>query len=112
MTCTDQPSLPLLKPESDTTLPETEAVGLESSSVMEFAPKFMAGKVPTVAEQDAMARALGADSLFYLPVDAVARMMMAYADGTFLQREINEIGDDLAKSIGDEAERLFTEAMK
>ncbi len=38
-----------------------------------FAPKFMAGKVPTVAEQDAMAKELGADSLFYLPLDAVAR---------------------------------------
>jgi amidophosphoribosyltransferase len=33
----------------------------------------MAGKVPTVGEQDAMAAELGATSLFYLPVDAVAR---------------------------------------
>ena len=48
--------------------------GIDMSTVKElFAPKFMAGKVPTVAEQDAMAKALGADSLFYLPVDAVAR---------------------------------------
>jgi amidophosphoribosyltransferase len=48
--------------------------GIDMSTVGElFAPKFMAGKVPTVAEQDAMARELGADSLFYLPVDAVAR---------------------------------------
>jgi amidophosphoribosyltransferase len=48
--------------------------GIDMSTVKElFAPKFMAGKVPTVAEQDEMARALGADSLFYLPVDAVAR---------------------------------------
>ncbi len=48
--------------------------GIDMSTVKElFAPKFMAGKVPTVAEQDAMAEALGADSLFYLPVDAVAR---------------------------------------
>ena len=38
-----------------------------------FAPKFMDGKVPTVEEQDAMAAELGADSLFYLPLDAVAR---------------------------------------
>ena len=38
-----------------------------------FAPKRMAGKVPTVAEQDAMAKELGATSLFYLPLDAVAR---------------------------------------
>ena len=38
-----------------------------------FAPKYMAGKVPTVEEQDRMAHDLGADSLFYLPVDAVAR---------------------------------------
>ncbi len=48
--------------------------GIDMSTVKElFAPKFMATKVPTVAEQDAMAKALGADSLFYLPVDAVAR---------------------------------------
>ena len=48
--------------------------GIDMSTVTElFAPKFMAGKVPTVAEQDAMARDLGADSLFYLPVDAVSR---------------------------------------
>lgn len=48
--------------------------GIDMSTVKElFAPKFMAGKVPTVAEQDTMAETLGADSLFYLPVDAVAR---------------------------------------
>lgn len=48
--------------------------GIDMSTVKElFAPKFMASKVPTVEEQDAMAKALGADSLFYLPVDAVAR---------------------------------------
>ena len=33
----------------------------------------MEGGQPTEAEQDDMARALGADSLFYLPVEAVAR---------------------------------------
>src|SRR5438477_11640095 len=48
--------------------------GIDMATVKElFAPKFMAGKVPTVAEQDAMAAELEADSLFYLPVDAVAR---------------------------------------
>ena len=48
--------------------------GIDMSTVKElFAPKFMAGKVPTVAEQDRMAKELGADSLFYLPVDAVSR---------------------------------------
>lgn len=48
--------------------------GIDMSTVKElFAPKFMRGKVPTVGEQDAMAAELGADSLFYLPVDAVAR---------------------------------------
>src|SRR5207245_2092386 len=48
--------------------------GIDMSTVEElFAPKFMAGKVPTLEEQDAMAKELGADSLFYLPVDAVAR---------------------------------------
>jgi len=38
-----------------------------------YAPSRMAGKVPTIAEQDAMAKELGATSLFYLPVDAIAR---------------------------------------
>ncbi len=33
----------------------------------------MEGKVITVAEQEEMARELGADSLFYLPLEAVAR---------------------------------------
>jgi amidophosphoribosyltransferase len=55
--------------------------GIDMSTVGElFAPKFMAGKVPTVAEQDAMAAELGADSLFYLPVDAVARCIDLPAD--------------------------------
>ena len=49
--------------------------GIDMSSVGElFAPRFLGGKkVPSVADQDAMAKELGADSLFYLPVDAVAR---------------------------------------
>jgi len=38
-----------------------------------WAPKFMAGLVPTVAEQDIMAKELKADSLFYLPKEALAR---------------------------------------
>ncbi|MCS6863571.1 MAG: amidophosphoribosyltransferase [Gemmataceae bacterium] len=55
--------------------------GIDMSTVQElFAPKFMHGPVPTVAEQDAMAQALGADSLFYLPVDAVARCIDLPAD--------------------------------
>jgi amidophosphoribosyltransferase len=55
--------------------------GIDMSTVGElFAPKFMAKKEPTVAEQDAMARELGADSLFYLPVDAVARCIDLPAD--------------------------------
>ncbi len=48
--------------------------GIDMSTVRElFAPKFMTGAVPTLAEQAEMARALGADSLVYLPLDAVAR---------------------------------------
>ncbi|MBY0458227.1 MAG: amidophosphoribosyltransferase [Gemmataceae bacterium] len=55
--------------------------GIDMSTVKElFAPRHMAGQVPTAAEQDAMARALGADSLFYLPVDAVARCIDLPAD--------------------------------
>ena len=56
--------------------------GIDMSTVTElFAPKFMKDKVPTVAEQDTMAKALGADSLFYLPVDAVARCIDLPAGG-------------------------------
>ncbi len=48
--------------------------GIDMSTVAElFAPKFMKGPRPTVEEQQTMARELGADSLFYLPLDSVAR---------------------------------------
>jgi amidophosphoribosyltransferase len=48
--------------------------GIDMSTVGElFAPRFMKGARPSVAEQDAMARELGADSLFYLPLEAIAR---------------------------------------
>jgi amidophosphoribosyltransferase len=48
--------------------------GIDMSTVTElFAPHFMQGKTITLDEQEAMARELGADSLFYLPLDAVAR---------------------------------------
>lgn len=48
--------------------------GIDMSTVDElFAPRFMKGERPTVEEQEAMARELGADSLFYLPLEAVAR---------------------------------------
>jgi amidophosphoribosyltransferase len=48
--------------------------GIDMSTVGElFAPRFMPGQHPTIGEQKAMAAELGADSLFYLPLDAVAR---------------------------------------
>jgi amidophosphoribosyltransferase len=48
--------------------------GIDMSTVRElFAPRFMKGTRPTVDEQNAMAAELGADSLFYLPLEAVAR---------------------------------------
>ncbi len=48
--------------------------GIDMSTVGElFAPRFMKGPRPTEAEQRAMAAELGADSLFYLPMEAVAR---------------------------------------
>lgn len=48
--------------------------GIDMSTMRElFAPRFVNAKRPTVAEQNAMATSLGADSLFYLPVEAVAR---------------------------------------
>ncbi len=48
--------------------------GIDMSTIRElFAPRFMAGDRPSVEEQQAMAAELGADSLFYLPLEAVAR---------------------------------------
>src|SRR5690606_35705303 len=48
--------------------------GIDMSTMEElFAPRFMEGLEPTVDEQLQMAEQLGADSLFYLPLDAVAR---------------------------------------
>src|SRR5262249_34413936 len=45
--------------------------GIDMSTVSElFAPKFMKDSRPTVEDQEAMARSLGADSLVYLPVEA------------------------------------------
>src|SRR5262249_31082007 len=48
--------------------------GIDMSTIRElFAPRFMKGQRPTVAEQDAMAAELGAGSLYSLPLEAVAR---------------------------------------
>lgn len=48
--------------------------GIDMSTVGElFAPRFLRGPSPTWEEQQAMAQELGADSLLYLPVEAVAR---------------------------------------
>jgi amidophosphoribosyltransferase len=48
--------------------------GIDMSTMGElFAPKYMEGETITQDEQEAMARHLGADSLFYLPLDAIAR---------------------------------------
>ncbi len=48
--------------------------GIDMSTVSElFAPRFMSGPRVTMEEQRAMAADLGADSLFYLPLEAVAR---------------------------------------
>ena len=48
--------------------------GIDMSTVKElFAPRFMHGERITEAEQQAMAEELGAESLYYLPLEAVAR---------------------------------------
>jgi amidophosphoribosyltransferase len=48
--------------------------GIDMSTVRElFAPRHMKGERPTEDELAAMATELGADSLFYLPLEAVAR---------------------------------------
>ncbi|HKA05714.1 MAG TPA: amidophosphoribosyltransferase [Gemmataceae bacterium] len=48
--------------------------GIDMSTVKElFAPRYMKGRRPTLEEQDRMAKDLGADSLMYLPLEAVSR---------------------------------------
>jgi amidophosphoribosyltransferase len=48
--------------------------GIDMSTVRElFAPRFMKGSRITEAEQAAMAAELGSDTLFYLPLEAIAR---------------------------------------
>lgn len=48
--------------------------GIDMSTKAElFAPRFMAGRDITLAEQRTMAEELGADSLLYLPISSVAR---------------------------------------
>ena len=48
--------------------------GIDMSTVDElFAPKFLQGREINAEVEAEMARALGADSLRYLPVDAIAR---------------------------------------
>jgi amidophosphoribosyltransferase len=55
--------------------------GIDMSTVRElFAPRFMHGSRLTEAEQNAMAAELGADSLYYLPLEAVARCIGLDAD--------------------------------
>jgi amidophosphoribosyltransferase len=55
--------------------------GIDMSTVDElYAPRFMQGKLISIEEQQAMARDLGAESLFYLPLDAVARCIRLPAD--------------------------------
>ena len=48
--------------------------GVDMSTMRElFAPRHMKGLRVTEDEQDQMAKDLGADSLFYLPIEAIAR---------------------------------------
>jgi amidophosphoribosyltransferase len=55
--------------------------GIDMSTIKElFAPRFMTGARPTVAEQDAMAKELGADSLCYLPIESVAQAIGLHED--------------------------------
>lgn len=55
--------------------------GIDMSTIRElYAPQFMKGKLITIEEQQAMARSLEADSLFYLPLDAIARCIRLPAE--------------------------------
>src|SRR5436190_5122061 len=48
--------------------------GIDMSTMRElFAPRFVHGDRPTLEEQQAMAKEIGADSLLYLPLEAIAR---------------------------------------
>ncbi|MCA9078557.1 MAG: amidophosphoribosyltransferase [Planctomycetaceae bacterium] len=63
--------------------------GIDMSSVSElFAPKFMSGGVLTADEEAQMAEALNADSLRYLPLDAIPRCV-DLPDATLCQACIN-----------------------
>ncbi len=42
-----------------------------------------------------IAEGISAGEFRPVPIDAVARMTMAYADGMWLHREVNELGDDI-----------------
>jgi len=55
--------------------------GIDMSTVEElFAPKFLNGGELTAAVEQRMAEALGADSLHYLPVEAIARCVEKHRD--------------------------------
>ena len=55
--------------------------GIDMSTKKElFAARHMAGDVPTAAEEAKMAAVIGADTLRYLPVDAIARCVGIDAD--------------------------------
>ncbi|HLJ10216.1 MAG TPA: amidophosphoribosyltransferase, partial [Planctomycetaceae bacterium] len=55
--------------------------GIDMSTVEElFAPKFLEGGELTPEIEKRMAQALGADSLHYLPVDAIARCVQMHRD--------------------------------
>ena len=50
--------------------------GIDMDTVDQLqAPKFMAGPIPTLEEQQRLADELGANSLLYLPLDAIARSL-------------------------------------
>ncbi|MGQ0636987.1 MAG: amidophosphoribosyltransferase [Planctomycetaceae bacterium] len=87
--------------------------GIDMSTVAElFAPKFLEGGELTPALEQKMAQAIGADSLHYLPVEAIARcverersaLCQACIDGrypTSAGRRLYQIALDKAASTGD-----------
>lgn len=55
--------------------------GIDMSTIQElFAPRFMSGPRITLAEQETMAKELKADSLYYLPLEAVAQAIGLHCD--------------------------------
>lgn len=58
-----------------------------------------------------LAEGIGAGEFRSVPIDATARLIMAYIDGVFLHREVNDLGDDIDVLL-DEAKSTLLALLK